>query len=671
MSSKNAVDKPPHATKNGDKKQIVLGPVPNLEEHVRFDWWRRIFNSLYLKTDADVVDDPSITHHEVDLFVSTLGMNEDDRILDLCCGQGRHSLELARRGFKNAEGLDRSHYLIGRAKAQAKKESLAIKFREGDARKLPYPADTFDFLLILGNSFGYFDSIQDDIRVLKEVMRVLKPWGKLLIDVADGDYLRRNYQPRSWEWIDTRHFVCRERSLSVDGNRMITREVITHVNKGVIADQFYAERLYSNGSLSELFKTAGLGESSFHGEITPDSKRNMDLGMMTQRILASAVIRKEWTPPKRKAGLPELNLVVVMGDPTKPDPLKPDAVFDDDDFFTIDSLKKELKELKGYHVTYLNSHDTLLQDLRKLSGKVDLVFNLLDEGYRNEPSKELHVPSLFEVLDIPYTGAGPQCLAYCYDKSLVRGIATEINIPVPGAFFIKSEDSTFELPFSFPVIVKPNFGDSSFGITQRCVCDSFEALFNAIAEIREKFGYDKPILVEEFLTGKDLSVGIIGNPPDTYNVLPVIEEDYSSLPPGLPRICGYEAKWLPDSPYWNIRSIPAELPVTTHRLLVEWCVKLFDRLECRDYARFDWRLDKHGMPRVLEVNPNPGWCWDGHLAKMAKVAGIAYGEMLEMIIHAAEARLKLQPVQAPTEQILTVTAQPTLESPTVTATTQI
>ena len=111
------------------------------------------------------------------------------------------------------------------------------------------------------------------------------------------------------------------------------------------------------------------------------------------------------------------------------------------------------------------------------------------------------------------------------------------------------------------------------------------------------------------------------------------------VPEGLPRICGYEAKWLPDSPYWNIKSIPAELPEETKRLIEEWCVKLAERLECRDYCRIDWRLDSNELPKLLEVNPNPGWCWDGHLAKMAKIAGMSYSQMLEAILTAAEQRL--------------------------------
>jgi len=642
MNKKASKDKPPQCKGKVGHQRKVLGPIPTLEEHVRPDWWRSIFNAFYLKTDGDVVDDQNITRQEVDLFSEILKLSTDDKILDLCCGQGRHSLELARRGLRYVEGLDRSHYLIQKAKSQAKNEGLKVRFREGDARKLPYPPDNFDAVMILGNSFGYFETIQDDLRVLKEVFRVLKPWGRLLIDVADGEYLRAHFNPRSWEWIDKNYFVCRARSLSLDEQCLISREVITHVKKGVIRDQFYSERLYTHKSIGELLKTVGFNAITFNGEVSTDSERNQDLGMMEKRIIVTTVCRKEWTPIKKRAKEITKNVVVLLGDPTKPDPLKPLGIFDDDDIYTIDQLKSALRELKGYQFTYLNNHNALLYDLMKLKTKVDFAFNLCDEGYNNNAENELHIPALLEMMGLPYTGSCPQSLAYCYDKSLVRGVAKEMKIPVSEAFFIKSEDNIFELPFGFPVIVKPNFGDSSFGITQRSVVKTIEELINAISEIRGKFGYDKPILVEEFLTGKDLSVGIIGNFPESYTVLPIIESDYSMIPKELPKICGYEAKWLPDSPYWNIKSVPAELPEGTKKLIVEWCLKLFERLECRDYCRFDWRLNSKGNPKLLEVNPNPGWCWDGHLAKMANIAGMSYTEMLEAILQAVEQRLNIQ-----------------------------
>ena len=631
---------------NSVKKKSVLplclGPVSNLEEYVRKDWWKNIFNAYYLKTDGDVVEDQKITSNEVDTFMGILDLKPDHHILDLCCGQGRHSIEFTKRGFKNIEGIDRSRFLIQKAKSNAKKNGVFCKFREGDARKLPFQPDTFDFIMILGNSFGYFESINDDFKVLKEAYRVLKPWGKVFIDLTDGEYLKNNYQQRSWEWIDKNLFVCRERSLSLDKQRLISREVINDVNQGVIVDQFYAERLYSQNKISEILKKAGFDDLTFHGAIKPDSQRDQDLGMMERRILVSAVVKKDWTQTRARIKPTDKNIIVLFGDPSKPDILKPLTVFDEDDLYTIDQLKANLKEIEGYNFIYLNNHDTIIQDLQKYKNKIDYIFNLCDEGYENDARKELHIPALLEVLKIPYTGSGPQSLAFCYDKSLVRGVAKELDIPVPAAIFIKPEDKIIDLPLYFPAIVKPNFGDSSFGITQRSVVYNGAELFNAITEIRERFGYDKPILIEQFLTGKDLTMGLIGNPPEEYIFLPIIEEDYSNLPPELPKICGYEAKWMPDSPYWNIKSIPAELPEETIQIIETCSLKLFERLECRDYVRFDWRLDKDGNPKLLEVNPNPGWCWDGHLAKMCAEAGISYKEMLTKILEATENRMGIK-----------------------------
>jgi len=635
-------DKKISKNRNSEKKErnstICLGPVLNLEEYVKKDWWKRIFNSFYLKTDGDVVEDQKITKFEVDFFSEVMNFKPENYILDLCCGQGRHSIELGRRGFENIYGLDRSRYLIQKAKSSAKKDGIFCRFREGDARKLPYNSDFFDSVMIVGNSFGYFESINDDVQVLKEIYRVLKPWGKVLIDITDGSYLKNNFQPRSWEWLDQDLFVCRERSLSLDVQRLISREVITHVNKGVLVDQFYAERLYSNEQISELLKKVGFSDIKFHGTITPESQRDQDLGMMEKRIIVSALVKKEWSEIKKKAKATDRKVVVIFGDPNKPDVLKPSNLFDDDDFYTIDQLKVALNELEGYTFTYLDNHNKLIQDLQDLKDKANYVFNLCDEGYFNDARKELHIPAILEILKIPYTGSGPQCLAFCYDKSLVRGIAKELQIPVPEAIYVRPDDKIIDLPLYFPAIVKPNFGDSSFGITQKSVVHNGEELLSAVTEIRNKFGYDKPILIEQFLSGKDLTIGIIGNPPDNYIILPIIEEDYSMLPPELPKLCGYEAKWLPDSPYWNIKSIPANLPDDVVDFIENCSLRLFERLECQDYARFDWRLDKEGNPKLLEVNPNPGWCWDGHLAKMCKFTDISYKEMLKKILEVAEKR---------------------------------
>ena len=629
----------PEVQVKAERAVASLGPVDDLESYVKADWWRHIFNANYLRTDGDVVEDEQITRTEVDVFLTLLEVRDESAILDVCCGQGRHALELASRGFVNIAGVDRSHYLIARARARARQLNLDVVFREGDARRLRFRDDSFDAVYIAGNSFGYFESVEDDILVLRELRRLLRPRGQLLIDFTDGDYIRENFEQRSWEWIDKDYFVCRERSLSSGGERLISREVITHTSKGVIADQFYAERLYSEADLRQLLGECGF-EPADSRPMTPASKRNQDLGMMARRVvLVARSDRTEAAVQRRKKSV--RNVAVTLGDHRRRDRVKPGSKFDSDDFHTVAELKKALSKLDEYRFVYLDDHAELIDALRAPSGTIDFVLNLCDEGFNNEAMKELHVPALLEMLGIGYSGGDPQCLAYCYDKSLVRGIAQELDIPVPEAFSITPEDTTFiSLPVEFPVIVKPNFGDSSIGITAESICHDVNQLEAALVRVREVVGYDEPVLVEQFLSGKDVSIGIIGNPPDNYTVLPIIEEDYSRLPPDLPRICGYEAKWDQESVYFDsVRSIAAELPAETVGFLTASCVKLFERLGCQDYARFDWRLDSNETPRLLEANPNPGWCWDGHLARMAELAGLSYPEMLGEIIRACEARL--------------------------------
>ena len=637
--------KPPGSktSKNNSKRAALsatIGPVEDLESWVKADWWRDIFNANYLRTDGDVVQDPDITSAEIDAFLQLADVSLDNCILDLCCGQGRHILELAKRGYTNLHGVDRSHYLISRAKRTALENRYAVNFREGDARKLRYAESTFDLIYLAGNSFGYFESIDDDIKVLRELRRLLKPGAAVLLDITDGDHLREHYDKRSWEWIDKNYFVCRERSLSRDGSRLISREVITHTKKGVVADQFYAERLYNKDQLARMLIENGFDVQSTQN-LETESKRNQDLGMMANRIITTAKSNKVGAKVHKSKKSITRKVTVLMGDHRRADSVKPNGTFDEDDFHTISELKNALANLREYDFSYLDDHEALLRDVGNLADKSGFVFNLCDEGFNNEAIKELHVPALLEIFNIPYSGGTPQCLAYCFDKSLVRGVATEMDIPVPAAFTVAPEEVAYiALPLDFPVIVKPNYGDSSVGITVNSVCHNVVQLEQAIATVREKVGFDRPVLIEEFLQGKDISVGIIGNPLENYLVLPIIEEDYSGLPADLPKICGYEAKWDQDSVYFqNITSIAARLPEATCEFLTASCIKLFQRLECRDYARFDWRLDSNSTPRLLEVNPNPGWCWDGHLAKMAALADISYGEMLSLILKACDERV--------------------------------
>ena len=150
------------------------------------------------------------------------------------------------------------------------------------------------------------------------------------------------------------------------------------------------------------------------------------------------------------------------------------------------------------------------------------------------------------------------------------------------------------------------------------------------------------MLIQEYLGGAEYSVGIIGNPGQGFQFLPILEVDYSQLDDGLPWILGYESKWLPDSPYWSkIRYFEANLDEDTIRKLCDYSGRLFERLGCRDYARFDFRADSNGTIKLLEANPNPGWCWDGKFNYMAEFAGMRYADLLRQIIEAAQSRYSI------------------------------
>jgi len=612
----------------------TLGPVSDLERHLPADWWRSLFNAVYLKTDGDVVENAANTAREIDLLVASVGLQPEDRILDLCCGQGRHSLELARRGFARVTGVDRSRYLIRLARRRAKSEGLAVQFHEGDARRFRVREAEFDCVVLMGNSFGYFEREEDDAAVLEAVKRALRSNGTLALDLADGDWMRDNFERRSWEWIDQDHFVCRERSLSGDGGRLVTREVVVHAERGVIADQFYAERLYSYDRIGELLGDAGFSNIRLHGALEADSQRNQDLGMMARRLFITAAGPARTAV--RKRGIPFPKVTVLLGDPRLPDDVKKGGIFNPEDMETVEKLKAALAALDGYSFDYVDNHAALAADLR--ARPPEFVLNFCDEGYNNDAFMELHVPAILEMAGVPYSGGGPACLGLCYNKSLVRSIAMALEVPVPAETFFDLDDQAATIPAILPALIKPATGDSSIGITRHAVVHSATEAVDYVNHLRETLP-GRPILVQEYLTGAEYSVGMIGNPGVGLTALPVLEVDYSRLDPALPPILSYESKWEPDSPYWNqIGYREAELDDNLRRRLTDYSATLFERLECRDYARFDFRCDAAGKPKLLEVNPNPGWCWDGKLNLMAGFGGMDYAGLLAAILDAAQSR---------------------------------
>jgi len=331
------------------------------------------------------------------------------------------------------------------------------------------------------------------------------------------------------------------------------------------------------------------------------------------------------------------DVTVVLGDPSLPDRSKPGHRFNPEDLECVARLKAALAELADRRFTFLDRHDTLLADLA--ARPPALVLNLCDTGFRNEARFELHVPALLEILGVPYTGASPASMAVCYDKALVRDAAARAGVAVPVETWVDPADPG-ALPAAYPALIKPNLGDGSLGITKDAVVHDEAAARRYLAWLAVELP-GRAALMQEYLSGPEYGLGVVGNPGAGFEILPPLEVDFGALPAGLPPILGYESKSHPDSPYWtDVRFRPAALAAAARARLGTQALALFGRLGLRDYARFDFRADAAGTVKLLEVNPNPAWSWDGKLAIMIGFRGGAYADLFRLILAAAERRLE-------------------------------
>ncbi|MDX1609952.1 MAG: D-alanine--D-alanine ligase [Halofilum sp. (in: g-proteobacteria)] len=343
--------------------------------------------------------------------------------------------------------------------------------------------------------------------------------------------------------------------------------------------------------------------------------------------------------PTRKANEP-LHVGVVFGDPRMPYLYSVDGRFGAEEIEGAEKARAALETLAGYRFTWFDDHERLIDDLR--AEPPELVLNLCDTGYRNDWELERNIPAFLEMLGIPYTGADPMSISVSTDKALVSMAAARLGILVPNETFVDLSADPLALPATYPALIKPNASGGSFGITDACVVHDAAA---AEAYLRWLAGELQPpeAVIQDFLTGAEFTVGVIGNPAQGFTVLPPLEVDYSRLDPDLPPVLTYGSKADPESPYWNKLSFrQAEVDEVVRGQLVDGCAKLFKRLAFRDYARFDFRNGADGQPRLLDANTNPTWYWDGKMAMMAGWAGYSYADLLRLILEAAEARYGLR-----------------------------
>ena len=329
------------------------------------------------------------------------------------------------------------------------------------------------------------------------------------------------------------------------------------------------------------------------------------------------------------------NVTILLGDPRQRDHVKPGASFSHEDAEEVRILKETLDTLTEYNVSILDNHQTLMDDLRR--NRPDFVMNFCDNGFNNDPRKELHVPALLEMLDIPYSGAGPDCLLRSYDKGLVSKLAQEAGVPVPQEMLFTGTLSTLKNWDIFPAMIKPNAADNSVGITERSVVHNTAELTAQILHLVNEMNITE-ILVQEFLPGTEYRVTLMGNPAHGYTYLPTFEWDYSKLPENVPHILTYDSKYDIAGPYDNLKSHHSALSPALQKEIETYSEKLFACLNCRDCAKIDYRLDRNGKLKLVEFNPNPSWDAGAYVNQEDIDKGYFYPDILRLLIEVGQMR---------------------------------
>jgi D-alanine-D-alanine ligase len=306
--------------------------------------------------------------------------------------------------------------------------------------------------------------------------------------------------------------------------------------------------------------------------------------------------------------------------------------------------KKEVEEevaealAKLGHEPVLHVLDGSVKSLTTLARlEADLVFNLT-ESFGGNDLADFCIAAYLDLVGKRYTGAGPHGLMLGQDKAIAKKIFAfhGIHTPVFAKSFRGRLDFSHHL--EFPVIVKPAKEDGSIGIEFNAVVNSIRELMERIDFLHQNF--DSPVLIEEYVEGREMYVGVIGN--DNAVALPVVELDLSKLPEGIPHIASSEVKWGRGSRmYRDTKSrIAEDLPEEAVTALQQTAIAAYHALELRDYGRIDMRLQPDGQVAVIEANPNPWLSSRAEFAMAARKAGRTYNELVGEIVDLALARYR-------------------------------
>jgi len=286
----------------------------------------------------------------------------------------------------------------------------------------------------------------------------------------------------------------------------------------------------------------------------------------------------------------------------------------------------------SYHV--LDGRPQSLIALAKCSS--DLIFNLT-ESYAGDDTKEMHVAAFLDLLEIPYTGAGPHAVILAQDKSIDKKMFAFHGIKSP--YFATSYRGTIDHAhdIAFPLIVKPTSEDGSIGIGADAVVNSVKELMERVSYIQTEF--DSPALIEEYIEGREIYAAILGS-YESAHALPLVELDLSKLPKGVPRIASQDVKFERETEAYKLTksAIAEDLDEETEARLTETAIKAYRAVKLRDYGRIDMRLSSKGDVYVIEANPNP-WLSSGQeFAMAARKSGLSYTQMIGEIVELAMAR---------------------------------
>ena len=305
---------------------------------------------------------------------------------------------------------------------------------------------------------------------------------------------------------------------------------------------------------------------------------------------------------------------------------------------TINAVKSAL-ETAGHDVTPIEADSDAYEKLRAINP--EFVFNVA-EGL-NGSSRESQIPSMLEMLNIPFTGSDSITIGICHDKSRCKEILSYYNIPNP-KFFITNAIHKVDNKISFPKFIKPLHEGSSKGIYNSSVVNNCAELRNEIIRIKEC--YNQPSLVEDFLEGKEFTVAMLGN-GDSVKVLPIVEINLDSVPEGFNKIYSYEVKWFFDTREnkLDIFKCPADIEPELYKQIEKVCKDSYRALRIRDWARIDVRLDKNNVPNIVEINPLPGILPDpadnSCYPKAAREIGLNYDEMINAVLNEAVNRTRI------------------------------